>query len=397
MFEKEILKKAKAINEEIIGIRRDIHAHPEIGLQEVRTSKVIADKLESLGIEVKRGVGKTGVVGLLKGKYEGKTILLRADMDCLALEEKNELEYKSQNKGFMHACGHDVHVAWLIGAAEILSEYKDELHGNIKFVFQPAEEFSRGARLLIEEGVLENPKVDAAIGAHVWPYIESGKIGVKSGAIMAATDHFELTIHGKGGHGAHPHKCIDPILSASEIYMAFQTIISRRLDPLQPAVITVGKFNSGTAYNIIPDIAVLEGTIRTISSRTRNFVHEEMERITKGITMANGTECEFLYEQYHPPVINDKSMSALVEKATVDLFGVEALLEVLEPAMTGEDFSYFQEKVPGVFFWVGIANESCGSNVPLHASNFMVDEAVIHNASALFAKCALDFLNETVL
>lgn len=396
MFEKEILKKAEAINEEIIRIRRDIHAHPEIGLEEVRTSQLIADKLESLGIQVKRGVGKIGVVGLLKGKYEGKTILLRADMDCLALEEKNQLPYKSENQGFMHACGHDVHVAWLLGAAEILSELKEEFHGNIKFVFQPAEEFSCGARLMIEDGVLENPKVDAAIGAHVWPYIESGKIGVKAGAIMAATDHFEITIYGKGGHGAHPHKCIDPILSGTEIYMAFQTIISRRLSPLQPAVITVGKFNSGTAYNIIPDVATLEGTIRTISSGTRNFIHEEMERIIKGITLANGTSYKFDYEQYHPPVINEKSMATLVEIATVDMFGAEALVKVEEPAMAGEDFSYFQEKVPGVFFWVGLANESCGSNVPLHASNFMVDEAVIHKGAALLAKCAIDFLNEKV-
>jgi len=396
MFEKEIIKKAKAINEKLIKIRRDIHAHPEIGLEEVRTSQLIADKLESLGIQVKRGVGKTGVVGLLKGKYQGKTILLRADMDCLALEEKNQLSYKSQNKGFMHACGHDVHVAWLIGAAEILSELKEELHGNIKFVFQPAEEISCGANLMIEDGVLENPKVDAAIGAHVWPYIESGRIGVKAGAIMAATDHFELTIYGKGGHGAHPHKCIDPILTATEIYMAFQTIISRRLNPLQPAVITVGRFISGTAYNIIPDTAILEGTIRTISKETRNFIAVEMEKIIKGITMANGTEYKFDYQQYHPPVVNEKNMTNLLETATVDMFGEGALLRVQEPAMTGEDFSYFEEKVPGVFFWVGIANESCGSNVPLHASNFMVDETVIYKTSALFAKCAIDFLNEKV-
>ena len=249
---------------------------------------------------------------------------------------------------------------------------------------------------MIEDGVLENPKVDAAIGAHVWPYIESGKIGVKAGAIMAATDHFEITIYGKGGHGAHPHKCIDPILSATEIYMAIQTIISRRLNPLQPAVITVGKFNSGTAYNIIPDTATLEGTIRTISKDTRSFIYEEMQRIIKGITLANGTEYKLHYEQYHPPVLNEKSMSNLVEKATIDIFGSEALLKVEEPAMAGEDFSYFQEQVPGVFFWVGIANESCGSNVPLHASNFMVDETVIHKGSALFAKCAIDFLNEKV-
>ncbi|MBC8062780.1 MAG: amidohydrolase [Clostridiaceae bacterium] len=394
MFEKEILKKAKDINEQLIEIRRDIHAHPEIGLEEIRTSNLIADKLESLGIDTKRGVGKTGVVGLLKGKYEGKTILLRSDMDCLALEERNQLQYKSENKGLMHACGHDAHVAWLIGAAEILSEFKEELHGNIKFVFQPAEEISQGARLMIEDGVLEDPKVDAAIGAHVWPYIESGKIGVKAGAIMAATDHFQLTIYGKGGHGAHPHKCIDPILTATEIYMAFQTIISRRLNPLQPAVITVGKFNAGTAYNIIPDVAILEGTIRTISNETRSFIAVEMEKIIKGITTANGTDYKFDYEQYHPPVVNEKNMSTLVERAIVDMFGDETLLRVEEPAMTGEDFSYFQEQVPGVFFWVGIANKGCGSNVPLHASNFMVDEDVIHKASALFAKCALDFLNK---
>ena len=392
MQEEKILEYAKAIEEKLIIIRRDLHAHPELGLEEYRTSGIIATYLQELGLEVTRGIGKTGVVALLRGKMEGKTILLRADMDCLKLEEKNHIEYKSINKGYMHACGHDVHVSWLLGAAMILSKFKEEIKGNVKFVFQPAEEFSAGAELMIAEGVLENPKVDAAIGAHIWPFVEAGKIAVKSGAIMASTDMFKIEVCGEGGHGAHPNKCIDPLVAATEIFTALQTIVSRRLDPLEPAVVTVGKFNSGTAYNIIPDKAYLEGTIRTINNETREKVPLIMEEIIKGITLANGASYKFEYQQFHPPVTNDKNMTELLKASTEKLFGEDSFLKVERPAMTGEDFSFFQQKVPGVFFWVGNGSEEKCTNVPLHSPNFQADETAIARAAALFANCALEYL-----
>ncbi len=393
MYEKEILLKAKAISNELISLRRDIHSHPEMGLEEIRTSQIAMENLEKLGIEVQNGIGQTGVVGILRGKFQGKTIILRADMDCLKIEEKNDISYKSQNNGFMHACGHDVHTAWLVGAAKILCDFKEVLHGNIKFVFQPAEEALGGAKLVIEEGVLENPKVDAVIGAHVWPYLQSGRIGIKQGPIMAATDNFKLTIFGKGGHGAHPHKCIDPIVSATEIFMAFQTIVSRNIDPLEPAVITVGKFNSGSAHNIIPDNAYMEGTVRTLSLQTRRKIPELMEKVISGITSANGTKYKLEFVPYHPPVINEKELTSKVEKSIEDILGKDCIEKIEVPSMAGEDFSYFQEKVPGTFFWIGIGDEEKGTDMPLHASNFMVDEEMISIGAAVLAKSALDFLN----
>ena len=315
MYEDIVIKKAEEIKDKLIEIRRDIHAHPEIGLHETRTAKIIADKLEQYGIEVERNVGGTGVVGILRGKYSGKTILLRADMDCLRIKEENDIEYKSEYPDLMHACGHDAHIAWLLGAAAILSNFKEKLHGNVKFLFQPAEEKEGGAERTIHSGVLENPHVDAVIGAHVWPSIEVGKIGIKSGPLMAASDNFKIVIHGKGGHGGQPHKCIDPIAVACEIYMALQTVISRKVDPLEPAVITVGRINAGFAHNVIPDKAEMEGTVRTLTYEIREKIPEIMESIIKGISEANGAKYEFEFTPYHAPVINDYEITSIVGKA----------------------------------------------------------------------------------
>lgn len=392
MYEKCVLGKSEEINEELIKIRRDIHSHPELGLQEIRTSQLVADKLRELGIEVKKGMALTGVVGLLRGSGEGKTIMLRADMDCLRLQENNDVSYKSEYPGLMHGCGHDVHTTWLLGAAMILSEMKDKLKGNVKFVFQPAEEFSGGASLMIEGGVLQNPKVDAAVGAHIWPYINTGKVGVKEGSIMAASDSFKLTITGKGGHGGHPHKCIDPIASACEIYMAFQTIVSRRVNPMEPAVITIGKFNAGTAHNVIPDEVVLEGTVRTLTHETRDLVPELMKEIAEGITIANGAKYKFEYTKYHPPVINDGNITNLIEISAGEIIGKENVLRMERPTMAGEDFSFYQTFVPAAFFWIGTGDKEMGTDNPLHSSDFKVDENMIHKGSAILAQCALNFL-----
>lgn len=394
MYEDIIIKKAEEIRNDLVQIRRDIHAHPEIGLHETRTAKVIAEKLEQYGIEVERNVGGTGVVGVLRGKYPGKTLLLRADMDCLRIEEENNLEYKSQYPNLMHACGHDAHIAWLIGAAIILSNLKSDMHGNVKFLFQPAEEKEGGAERVIHSGVLENPPVDAVIGAHVWPNIEAGKVGIKSGPLMAASDNFKIIIHGKGGHGGQPHKCIDPIAVACEIYMALQTVISRKVDPLEPVVITIGKFNSGSAHNVIPDKAELEGTIRTLTHEIRAKIPDIMESIIRGISEANGAQYEFKFIPYHAPVINDNEITSIVGKAASKVIGHKNILIVDKPTMIGEDFSSFEEKIPGTFFWVGTYNPKKGIIKPLHNPEFNIDEDIIYKAAAIFAECALVYLNE---
>lgn len=394
MFEELIKQKAKEIEEEIISIRRDIHKHPEEGLKEFRTSKLVFDKLAEYNINSNICSCGTGVIGNIKGKEDGKTVMLRADMDCLKLTENTGLTFSSEVTGLMHACGHDVHTAALLGAAKILSSIREKINGNIKFVFQPAEEFSGGALLMIKAGVLENPSVDAVFGAHIWPYINTGTVAIKSGSMMAASDNFKLTIFGRGGHGGHPHKCNDPIASACEIYMAFQTIISRSMDPLEPAVITVGKFDAGTAHNVIPDKVSMVGTIRTLTKESRLKVKELMEKIINGITAANGAKYEFLYEPYHPPVINDEKLSRVVEKTAVKLFGADNFQRLERPTMAGEDFSFYEEKVPGAFFYVGTLKEDIGATKPLHSSEFIVDEENIIKMSTMLAQCTVDFLLE---
>ncbi|NMM65325.1 amidohydrolase [Clostridium sp. P21] len=394
MYKSIVLEKAEKLKDKLIMIRRDIHAHPEIGMHENRTAKVVVDKLKEYGIEVQQHVGGTGVVGILRGKEPGKTILLRADMDCLRLKEENDVKYKSEYPEFMHACGHDAHISWLIGAAAILSEFRDEFSGNIKFLFQPAEELAGGAEKTIHGGVLENPKVDAVVGAHVWPGIAAGKIGVKPGPLMAASDNFKIIIHGKGGHGGQPQRCIDPIAVGCEIYMALQTIVSRKVDPLEPAVISIGKFNAGSAHNIIPDKAELEGTIRTLTYEVREKIPEIMETIIKGISEANGAEYEFKFIPYHAPVINDYEITTMLGKAASRVVGSENVLIVDKPTMIGEDFSSFEEKVPGTFFWVGNLNKDKGITEPLHSPEFNVDEDIIYKAAAVFAQFALIYLNK---
>lgn len=393
MYSEKILKKAEEISDILISIRRDLHAYPEIGLEEIRTSKIVADYLSDLGLEVQKNVGKTGVVGLLRGKNPGKTVMLRADMDCLKMDENCNLQYKSKNPGLMHACGHDIHTTWLLGAAMILASMKDKINGNIKFVFQPAEEVSGGAKMMIEDNVLENPHVDAAFGAHVWPYIEEGTVAIKEGSFMAASDNFKLSIFGKGGHGGHPQRCIDPISSACEIYMALQTIISRRVNPLEPAVITVGKFHAGTAHNVIPSQVEMEGTIRTLTNETRQSIYDMMLNIFKGVTIANGSSFDFKYIPYHPPVINDSNLTEIVLSAAKKIVGEDKAKRAERETMVGEDFSYYQQNVPGAFFWFGSYNEEIGAVNPLHSEKFFVNEDIIHTGAAVLAQCAVEYLS----
>ncbi|OPJ56547.1 M20 metallopeptidase family protein [Clostridium oryzae] len=393
MYKFKINQLANSINNELINIRRDIHAHPESGLEEFRTSALVASILSKLNLEVKTNIGETGVVGLLKGKFPGKTIMLRADMDCLKINELNELSYKSLTPGYMHACGHDAHTTWLLGAAMILSKFKDELHGNVKFVFQPAEETVGGAERMIKAGVLDNPKVDAVIGAHAWPDAPSGCIAVRYGAMMAAPDRFKITIIGKGGHGAAPHLSVDPIAIACEVYSGIQNIISRQIDQLEPVLISICRFNSGSSYNIVPDTAELEGTVRTFSNDIRDSIPKLMERKIKGICDSSGATYKLDYTPYYPPVINNDDMNALLEEVGHEMFGEGNVIKLSKPVMIGEDFSNFQQNLPSTFFGVGTYNEEKGIVHSLHSPNFNIDEDILPKASSVFALYALRYLN----
>ncbi len=391
---KKIKNLAEAVKPELISIRRDIHAHPEMGLKEVRTASVIAAKLKELGLEVQENIGVTGVVALLRGKNPGKTILLRSDMDCLPLDELNNCEYKSQNNGLMHACGHDAHITWLLGAAKILSEYRDELCGCVKFLFQPAEENLGGAERMIEEGVLQNPAVDAAAAAHVWPTTDAGKIAIKYGPMMAAPDKFRIVIKGKGGHGAMPDLCVDPIAIGHDIYNSLKTISSRKVDPLEPFILSVCKFSSGSAFNIIPDSAEIEGTVRTVTDELREKIPFVIEAIVKSITELNGAGYEFQYSPYYPAVINNNNMTKLLEETSAEFLGKENIEILHNPVMIGEDFSFFQRKVPGVFFGIGTYNEAKNIIHNLHNPYFDIDEDILPLAAGLFAQLVIKYLNE---
>lgn len=352
----EVKRLGEKYLQHMINLRETIHMYPEDGFSEFTTSKIIIEELEKLGIKVQKNVAKTGVVGLIEGKYPGKTVLLRADMDTLKIQEQADVEYKSKIDGMMHACGHDGHVAGLLGAAMILNELKDNLHGNVKLVFQPAEERDGGALPMIEEGVLENPKVDAAFAAHLWGYLNEGEVHLKEGPMMASPDIFNIKVIGKGGHGAVPQESIDPIVITCQIVNSLQTIVSRKINPLDPVVITCGRIQGGDCHNVIPNEVELEGTIRTFNEETRNWVPKVMEDLIRGITTSQGAAYEFKYEPKYPALINDKYMTSFAKESLKKVVGEENVFDLKEPNMGGEDFAYFAQKVPSAFIFVGIAN-----------------------------------------
>lgn len=394
MYKKQILSKAEAIKENLIQIRRTIHANPELGYEEFETADLIAKKLTELGIEVKRGIGGTGVLGILRGGKPGKTVMLRADMDCLQMTELNDVSYKSKKEGLMHGCGHDSHITWLLGAAMILADMKEEIEGVVKFIFQPAEEGLLGAVKCIEDGILENPTVDAVFGAHVWPNIDSGKVGVRNGVLMSGPDDIRITIHGKGGHSAEPQNTNDPISMACQVYMGLQTIVSRRVDPLESVLIAIATFNGGEAITVIPDDVVMTGTARVFSNKIREELPKRIESVIKGITEAHGGSYTLNYEKKFPVLINTPSEYLKVREACELMLGEENVIELENPSMGSEDFAYYLEKVSGTFFFVGTRNEEKGLTNKLHNVKFDIDEDILHKTSALFAELAVQYLNK---
>jgi amidohydrolase len=363
------------LSEETVKVRRLIHQYPELGFQETKTSELIFNTLTELGYEVSR-LAKTGVVGLLRGGDESRTLGIRADIDCLPLQELNNVEYKSQNDGKMHACGHDGHTAIALATAKIIKSRQKELKGNVKFIFQPAEEGPGGAEPMIKEGVLENPDVNAIIGLHLWNSSPLGTLGLKAGPLMASADEFIITVKGKGGHGALPHETVDAIVVAAHLVTALQTIISRNVSPLEPAVLTVGKIEGGSNFNIIAESVRLIGTIRTFSVELRKKMEIRLEEVIKNITATFGATYELKFMPLYPPTINNAEITALVREAAIPVVGIEKLNE---DAMTmgAEDMSYFLQKVPGCFFFLGSANKEKGLDKPHHSPHFDFDETAL--------------------
>lgn len=387
-----ILSRAEDHRGRIVEWRRALHRIPELARQEEKTSGLVADLLEEVGLEVREGVGGTGVVGLLKGANPGHVVALRADLDGLPVTEETGLPFASVHEGRMHACGHDGHMAMLLGAARVLADVREELHGQVKFLFQPAEEEGQtgGAAPLIEAGVLENPKVDFVFGLHVWPNLETGRIGYRPGPLLAATDTFYLVVKGRGGHGAKPHEAVDPVVVAAHLVVALQAIASREVDPLDPFVLTVGKLQAGTVHNVIPAEARLEGTLRTLNPETRRTLQERIERIASGVTAAYRATYDLRLEEGYPVTITDPTATERAVEVLREVFPGDAVVEV-PPTMGGEDFSRYLERVPGSFFFLGTGNEAEGLTAPIHSPHFQVDEEALPLGTAALARLALAF------
>lgn len=390
---KEIKEIAEKKSKKISYIRRHFHKYPELAFEEFETSKYIKKILIELGLEVKDQVAKTGVVGVLYGKKPGKTIAIRADMDALPMQELNEVAYRSTNKGKMHSCGHDAHMAIALGSAMILSEIKDKIKGNVKFIFQPAEETIGGAKPMIDEGVLENPNVDAILGGHVWGAIPLGRIGIKNGPIMASSDFFKLKIIGKGGHAANPHVTIDPVTIGSEVVNAFQKIISRQTDPLEQLVISICSFQSGNTSNIIPCDAILKGTVRTLNDEIRSSLPQRMENIIKGICEPYGAKYEFEYMESYPVTNNDINITELIKASASKIIKNEYIQSIERPSMAAEDFSFYLKEIPGTFIWIGTQNKEKGKIYDIHHPKFDIDEDILTLAASIYAQTTIDFLS----
>jgi len=379
-----VIKEIKLLHDEMTEWRRDIHQHPELKFEENRTSDLVAAKLEEFGIEIHRGLAKTGVVGTIRNG-DGPSIGLRADMDALPLEEKNTFKHASSNPGKMHACGHDGHTAMLLGAAKHLAASKN-FKGTVNLIFQPAEEGGGGGELMIKEGLFEMFPVDSVYGLHNWPGMPAGTFGVGSGPIMAAADMFDLTINGRGGHAALPDQCIDPIVVASQVVSALQTITSRNTHPVDSVVISVTQIHAGDAYNVIPDSVRMHGTVRTFQTETRDKIPSSMLRVAEGVCAAYGTTCELNYMSGYPATINSVPETEISAKAVVDLLGEDKIILNPTPSMGAEDFSYMLEARPGCYVWLGIGPGKGEAGCMLHSSRYDFNDDVLPTGASYWVK-----------
>ncbi|HBW16131.1 MAG TPA: amidohydrolase [Desulfovibrio sp.] len=385
----KVQRLAAEVESHIIAHRRALHAIPETGFEERCTAAYVTETLSGLGLPVRTGIATTGVTALLDTGLEGPVVMLRADMDALPVTEATGLPFASRHEGRMHACGHDAHMAMLLGAAEMLSaivrEEPGRLRGKVLFLFQPAEEGPGGAAPMIAEGVLDEPKVDVCLGAHVWPSLPVGTVGVKPGPLMAAMDRFELAVHGRGGHAATPHLCVDALETATQVVGALQRVVSRMTDPLEPVILTIGELHAGTAYNVIPGEARMAGTVRTFSPDVRAAWEDRIRTVADGVCAAMGATATLDFHYCHGPVINTPRVAEVVRRAVVEARGEQAVTTPT-PTLGGEDFSCFLERIPGCFFFVG-----CGGDVPIHNPRFDLDERCLALGAETFVRATLLF------
>jgi amidohydrolase len=382
----ELKTQVEGLTDQIIAWRRDFHRHPEIAFEERRTSSVLRKFMEGLDIPV-QAMARTGLRGVLKGQAGGKTVALRADMDALPLKEEGDKEYISENPQAAHACGHDGHMAILMGVIRLLSERRDAFEGNVVFLFQPSEErIPGGAKQMIEEGALED--VDVIFGLHLWQNLPTGVVGLVNGAMMAQPDQFSIRILGKGGHGSMPQQTVDPILVASHLVVSVQSIASRNMDPLKPVVVSFGTISGGTINNIIPGKVDLSGTVRSFEPQVQALAERRLKEITDMTCRTFGATAEFRYEKGYPPVVNEQSMVDFIRREAEETFGKEKV-RFIDPVMGGEDFAYFLQKVPGAFFFFGMGD---GTEFPHHHPGFDIDEKALPQAAFLMARLALDYL-----
>ena len=380
------------LQSDLVNWRRQLHQKQELGFQEHITAELIQHKLQQCNIPHNIGIAETGIVATIASNSPGKVLAIRADMDALPIQEANEVDYRSQHDGKMHACGHDGHTAIALGTAYYLSHHQDSWQGTVKIIFQPAEEGPGGAKPMIEAGVLKNPDVDAIIGLHLWNNLPLGQVGVRSGALMAAVECFRCQIFGQGGHGAMPEQTVDSIVVASQIVNALQTIVSRNVNPLDAAVVTVGELNAGTALNVIADTAKMSGTIRYFNPTLEALIRDRLEAIIAGICQLHGANYELNHWQLYPPTINDQEISELVRSVVAEV--VETPLGVLPECQTmgGEDMSFFLQSVPGCYFFLGSANPSKNLAYPHHHPHFDFDETALGMGVEIFVRCVENFL-----
>jgi amidohydrolase len=383
-----ILEVPAPVLDDVIKLRRDFHMHPELGFEEVRTAGIVADRLKALGYEVRTGIGETGVVGILRTKKPGRTILLRADMDGLPVQEESGVGFSSRENGKMHACGHDGHVAILLGAAQMIMERRDLVCGTIVLCFQPAEEGKGGAKAMIDDGVLEDPHVDKVYGLHLASLYPVGVIAVRSGPVMASSDSIEITIRGRGGHGAAPHQTVDPILTAAQFVTSVQSVVSRSVDPIQPAVVTIGSIHGGNIHNVIPDNVSMLGTVRAFDADVREQMKPRIEAVLKGCCDGAGAAYDYNYLWRYPVTVNNAAEAAYVADLAAKTLGPSRSVE-FERTMGAEDFSFMLEQRPGAFFFVGVQSGPATA-VAHHNARFAIDEDCLEAGVQMMTALALD-------
>jgi len=388
----EILAQVDQVFTYTSNLRREFHRQPELGFQEIHTAEIILRELSKLdGLSIQSGIAETGIVALLKGGSPGKTVLLRFDMDALPVTENTGVEYASQNEGIMHACGHDGHMAIGLTVAKLLAENYQDLPGQIKFIFQPAEEGLGGAQRMIEAGVLEDPKPDIVLGLHLWNEKEVGWLGISDGPVMSASETFQIEIKGKGGHGGKPHESVDPIVAAANIITSLQSLVSREVPPLDSAVITVSSIHGGETHNVIPELVSLEGTIRTFTAKTRQLVLERFHQVVDGVAKAHLCSAEIEIVDISPAVTNQPEVAEVMRKTAVFLFP-DADLDINYQTMASEDMAFLMQDLPGCYSFVGSANPALGLDAKHHQPDFNFDENALKTAAALLIGAVNQFL-----